>query len=442
METKLYALDLEQRVLASIIDYVETYDDHASSLHADLFYAERHKTILTAITSLKLQKMDCDYESVKQWLESHNKLETIGGVEYFFEMMSNSIKSRVSLGTWIKTLTELMLKRKAREIIKHADDMIEMNPDCKASEVINKAASDLLIACKPLEQNKTATLRDCLKELVADLDNKEIRGVTTGFYDLDKMLGVMESGDLVIVAARPSMGKTAIAVNILDHITYRLKKPCFMASLEMQKIQITRRMVSARAKVSGGALRERKLTESEWVRITPVIAMMQDEPLHINDTSSQTIQMIRTQALEVKRLHGDIGAVMIDYLGKMGGLGADNRNNAIGEITSKCKDLAKELGCPVILLSQLNRDVEKRPNKRPMMSDLRDSGSIEQDADVILMLYRDEYYYKEKSKFPGMAEVIVAKQRNGETGTVFLAFNGQYSTFSNYDGIVSEFEED
>jgi replicative DNA helicase len=251
----------------------------------------------------------------------------------------------------------------------------------------------------------------------------DITGVPTGFYDFDRMTSGMQPGDLIILAARPSMGKTALAINIAEHVALNEGLPVAVFSMEMGASQLAIRIVGSIGRIDQGRLRTGKLTPDEWPRLTESIEKLRNVSLHIDETPGLTPSELRANARRLARSCGQLGLIVVDYLQLMSGSSSDGDNRAteIGEISRGLKMLAKELQCPVIALSQLNRSVEQRTDKRPMMSDLRESGAIEQDADVIMFIYRDDYYNKD-SKEPGVAEVIIGKQRNGPTGTVKLAF--------------------
>jgi replicative DNA helicase len=257
---------------------------------------------------------------------------------------------------------------------------------------------------------------------MADNPN-DITGVPTGFYDLDRMTSGLQAGDLVVLAARPSMGKTAFAVNIAEHVALNEGLPVAVFSMEMGASQLAVRVVGSIGRIDQGHLRTGKLTDEEWPRLADAIERLRTVSLHIDETPGLTPSELRANARRLARQCGKLGLIVVDYLQLMSGstTGGDNRATELGEISRGLKMLAKELQCPVIALSQLNRSVEQRTDKRPMMSDLRESGAIEQDADIIMFIYRDDYYNKE-SKDPGVAEIIIGKQRNGPTGTVRLTF--------------------
>jgi replicative DNA helicase len=267
---------------------------------------------------------------------------------------------------------------------------------------------------------------------MADNPN-DITGVPTGFYDFDRMTSGFQPGDLVVLAARPSMGKTALAINIAEHVALHEQLPVAVFSMEMGASQLAVRIVGSIGRIDQTHLRTGKLTDEEWPRLTEAIERLRDVSLHIDETPGLNTSELRANARRLARQCGKMGLIVVDYLQLMSGSSneSDNRATELGEISRGLKMLAKELQCPVLALSQLNRSVETRTDKRPMMSDLRESGAIEQDADVIMFIYRDDYYNKD-SKEPGVAEVIIAKQRNGPTGTVKLTFLKHITKFESY----------
>lgn len=263
-------------------------------------------------------------------------------------------------------------------------------------------------------------------------DKRAVVGIASGFVDLDHKTAGFQPGDLIIVAGRPSMGKTALAMNVAEHVAVTLKLPALVFSLEMADEQLVQRMLGSVGHLDQHALRTGTFQESDWSKVTETVGVLNEAPIIIEDTSGLTASDVRASAHRAHRESGGLGIIVIDYLQLMSTAG-DNRNNELGEITRALKALAKELKVPVVVLSQLNRDVEKRGNRRPIMSDLRDSGSIEQDADLILFLYRDEVYHPE-TQHKGIAEVIIGKQRNGPIGTVYLTFLERFTRFENFAG--------
>jgi replicative DNA helicase len=273
-------------------------------------------------------------------------------------------------------------------------------------------------------------LMDRVQEM-ADNPN-DITGVPTGFYDLDRMTAGLQPGDLIVLAARPTMGKTAFAINIAEHVALKEGLPVAVFSMEMGAAQLAVRIVGSIGRIDQSHLRTGKLTDEEWPRLTEAIEQLRNISLHIDETAGLTVSELRANARRLARQCGKLGLIVVDYLQLMSGSAGNDENRAteLGEISRGLKMLAKELQCPVIALSQLNRSVESRNDKRPMMSDLRESGAIEQDADIIMFIYRDDYYNKE-SKEPGVAEIIIAKQRNGPVGMVPLTFLKPLTRFDN-----------
>jgi replicative DNA helicase len=263
-----------------------------------------------------------------------------------------------------------------------------------------------------------------------------LMGVASGFYDLDNYLSGFQKNDLLILAARPSMGKTALVLNLVTHVAMKEKAPVLFFSLEMSKEQLVQRMLCAEAEIDAQRIRTGDISETDFSKLASAMGRLGDSPIFIDDTPSMTVMDMRAKArkLMIERQNEPIGMIVIDYLqlmqGRAGSTGLENRQNEIAAISRGLKGLARELRCPVIALSQLSRAVESRDDKRPMLSDLRESGSIEQDADVVMFIYRDEYYNKETDK-PGIAEIIIAKQRNGPTGTVSLIFRNNITRFMN-----------
>ena len=275
-------------------------------------------------------------------------------------------------------------------------------------------------------------LLDRVQEM-ADNPN-DVTGVRTGFIDFDRMTAGLQAGDLIVLAARPSMGKTALAINIAENVALNEGLPVAVFSMEMGAAQLAVRIVGSIGRIDQGHLRTGRLTDEEWPRLTEAIERLRTISLHIDESPGLNSSEVRANARRLSRQYGQLGLIVVDYLQLMSGNGGsdgENRATELGEISRGLKMLARELKCPVIALSQLNRSVEQRPDKRPMMSDLRESGAIEQDADIIMFIYRDEYYTKEACKEPGVAEVIIAKQRNGPTGTVKLAFLRNITKFEN-----------
>lgn len=439
---ELHSIPIEHAVLVALMSIDSAYDAVGSKLHKDLFVGPHNIEIFNAITELKSAETVCDAVMVSQWLMDHKRYDKAGGEKYLMKMLAETPSSLFNFEAYIDRLQSLTIKRKSHEALTIALDQISNNPNADALGTVNTVVDGLLHASTKIDSGKMQPLSDGLKLVIADLENNmgEGAGCKTGFHDLDELTGGFERTDLIVVAARPSMGKTAFAVNLVEKIQAQENEVALMFSLEMDIKSISRRIIACNAQVPLNNLRNRDLSEQDWIRITPAINRLQDQNLIINDKSGLTIGEIRTQANKAKRQYGKLACIMIDYLQIMGGIDPDNKVNAIGEVTRQLKGMGKDLDCPIILLSQLNRDVDSRKDNKPVLSDLRDSGAIEQDADIVLFLHRDEYYTKKKSKFKGMAEIIVGKHRNGATGSVYLGFQGQYSRF--YDVAQPDSHED
>jgi replicative DNA helicase len=322
-----------------------------------------------------------------------------------------------------------------------------MNVDTK--ELLDEAETKIFRIAEEGARGKAGfqPLQDLLGKVVERIDElynqdnpNDVTGVPTGFYDLDRMTSGLQPGDMVVLAARPSMGKTAFAINIAEHVALNEGLPVAVFSMEMGASQLAVRVVGSIGRIDQGHLRTGKLSDDEWPRLTEAIEKLRTVSLHIDETPGLTPSELRANARRLARQCGKLGLIVVDYLQLMsgsGGSGGDNRATELGEISRGLKMLAKELQCPVIALSQLNRSVEQRTDKRPMMSDLRESGAIEQDADIIMFIYRDDYYNKD-SKDPGVAEIIIGKQRNGPTGTVRLTFLKNLTRFESLASGLSD----
>jgi replicative DNA helicase len=358
------------------------------------------------------------------------KAEEIGGLGYL-----NALAQYVPSASNIRRYAEIVRERSILRKLVTASDEIATNAfntqGRAVAQILDEAEQKIFNIGEEGSRMKQGF--QAMPQLVVDLldrvqemaDNQnDITGVPTGFVDFDRMTSGLQPGDLIVLAARPSMGKTALAINIAEHVAVNEGLPVAVFSMEMGASQLAVRIVGSIGRVDQGHLRTGKLSDDEWPRLTEAIEKLRNVSLHIDETPGLTPSELRANARRLARQCGKLGLIVVDYLQLMSGSsssGGDNRATEIGEISRGLKMLAKELQCPVIALSQLNRSVEQRTDKRPMMSDLRESGAIEQDADVIMFIYRDDYYNKE-SKEPGVAEVIIGKQRNGPTGTVKLAF--------------------
>ena len=439
--TPPHNLAIEQAVLAALMTVAESFEQVGDLLKESDFYATRHKYIFRAIEKLAQENSPYDAVLVNDWLVKQNLLDAIGGEEYLMQLMADSPSSFYNLETYAGKIKEFST---LRSMIKVSTDILQNAYDTKGravSEILDLAETNIFSLAEQHNNNKKDAGPKSISSVTADVISKldelskldgNITGLTTGFLELDNKTYGMQAGDLIIVAARPSMGKTTFAMNLVESVLFNSNLPALVYSMEMPADSIAMRLISSYGKVHQGHLRSGKLDGDEWSKVTGTILQLQEKHLYIDDSSALPPTEVRSRARRIAKMHdGKIGCIMVDYLQlmKVPGMG-DNRVGEISEISRSLKALAKEMNCPVIALSQLNRSLENRPNKRPVMSDLRESGAIEQDADLIMFIYRDEVYNKE-SKEAGTAEIIIGKQRNGPIGTVHLAFEGQYTRFSN-----------
>lgn len=378
-----------------------------------------------------------DVITVFEHMQNQGRAEEIGGLAYL-----NSLAQYVPSASNIRRYAEIVRDRSLlRKLVSASDEIATnaFNPKGRpVADIVDESEQKIFNIGEQGKRNNqgfqamdslVVKLLDRVQEM-ADNPN-DVTGVPTGFYDLDRMTAGFQAGDLIVLAARPSMGKTALAINIAEHVALNEGLPVAVFSMEMGAAQLAVRIVGSIGRIDQGHLRTGKLTDDEWPRLSEAIEKLRTISLHIDESAGLTSSELRANARRLSRQCGQLGLIVVDYLQLMSGSSSDGENRAteLGEISRGLKMLARELKCPVIALSQLNRSVEQRPDKRPMMSDLRESGAIEQDADIIMFIYRDEYYTKEQCKEPGVAEVIIAKQRNGPTGTVKLAFLRQITKF-------------
>ncbi|MBI3101698.1 MAG: replicative DNA helicase [Burkholderiales bacterium] len=432
-----HSIEAESSVLGGLL-----LDNHAWDRVGDLlvesdFYRHEHQLIFTAISTLVNATKPADVITVYEQLQSLGKSEEIGGLVYL-----NALAQYVPSASNIRRYAEIVRERAIlRKLVTASDEIATnaFNPQGKpVDRILDEAEQKIFNIGEEgsrmkqgfqAMENLVVNLLDRVQEM-ADNPN-DITGVPTGFIDLDRMTSGLQAGDMVVLAARPSMGKTAFAVNIAEHVALNEGLPVAIFSMEMGAAQLAVRIVGSIGRIDQGHLRTGKLTDDEWPRLTEAIERLRNVSLHIDETPGLTPSELRANARRLARSCGKLGLIVVDYLQLMSGSSGsqgENRATELGEISRGLKMLAKELQCPVIALSQLNRSVEQRTDKRPMMSDLRESGAIEQDADIIMFIYRDDYYNKD-SKEPNVAEVIIGKQRNGPTGTVKLFFQKSQTRF-------------
>ncbi|QNN56278.1 replicative DNA helicase [Diaphorobacter ruginosibacter] len=434
-----HSVEAESSVLGGLLLDNMAWDRVGDLLVEGDFYRNEHRLIYSAIASLINGSKPADVITVFEHLQGLGKSDEIGGLLYL-----NTLAQYVPSASNIRRYAEIVRERSILRKLVTASDEIStnaFNPMGKAVKSILEEAEQKIFAIgeegskmKQGFQSLDALVINLLDQVQEMADNPmDVTGVPTGFADLDRMTSGLQAGDLVVLAARPSMGKTSFAVNIAEHVALNEGLPVAIFSMEMGAAQLAVRIVGSIGRVNQGNLRTGKLNDEEWPRLTEAIERLRTVSLHIDETPGLTPIELRANARRLARQCGKLGLIVVDYLQLMSGSGsaaADNRATELGEISRGLKMLAKELQCPVIALSQLNRSVEQRTDKRPMMSDLRESGAIEQDADIIMFIYRDDYYNKD-SKEPNIAEVIIGKQRNGPTGTVKLFFQKNQTRFEN-----------
>jgi replicative DNA helicase len=425
-----HSIEAESSVLGGLLLDNGAWDRVSDLLNDTDFYRYEHRLIHGAIGALINATKPADVITVFEHLQNQGKAEEVGGLSYL-----NSLAQYVPSAGNIRRYAEIVRERSIlRKLVSASDEIATnaFNPQGRPVAVIVDEAEQKIFNIgeqgSRMKQGFQAmdslvvALLDRVQEM-ADNPN-DVTGVPTGFYDLDRMTAGFQGGDLIVLAARPSMGKTALAINIAEHVALNEGLPVAVFSMEMGAAQLAVRIVGSIGRIDQSHLRTGKLTDEEWPRLTEAIEKLRNISLHIDESAGLTSSELRANARRLARQCGQLGLIVVDYLQLMSGSTSSDENRAteLGEISRGLKMLAKELKCPVLALSQLNRSVETRPDKRPMMSDLRESGAIEQDADIIMFIYRDDYYTKEASKEPGVAEVIIAKQRNGPTGVVKLAF--------------------
>jgi len=440
METPLrslpYNLEAEQSVIGSMLIDKTAISRVVEVLKGDDFYRDSHKVIFNAIFELYQKDTPIDMITLLEHLRSAEKLEASGGITYISEI-SNSIPSTANLSSYIKIVDDKSVLRKliraSTEIMETCyskQDDVEGVMDIAQQRVFNiaerKNSSDF-------EAMNTVLERGFL-EIERIFNNRgETTGVSSGFGDLDDMTSGFQKGDMILIAARPSMGKTTFVLNLAQYAALRGGKSVAVFSLEMSKEQLAYKLLCAEANVDMTKLRNGSLEDRDWENIAKASGPLAAAKIYIDDTAGTSVMDMRSKCRKLKMEHG-IDMIVIDYLQLMSGSNPENRQQEVSEISRSIKALAKEMQCPVIALSQLSRAPEQRADHRPMLSDLRESGSIEQDADLVMFLYRDEYYNKE-TEDKNVAECIIAKQRNGPVGTVKLAWIGQFSKFGSLDVI-------
>jgi replicative DNA helicase len=438
-----HSVEAEQSVLGGLLIENRSWNRAGDLLLDSDFYRYEHRLIYAAIGDLVSQSRPADVITVFEQLQSLGKAQDVGGLAYL-NALAQSVPSAANMRRYAEIVRERSILRK---LIAASDEIASkaFNPQGQEVAALVDEAQRNMLRVGELCGHARTTSRSCADLVPELLDTvqqrhengaQDVTGVRTGYHELDRMTAGLQKGDLIVLAARPSMGKTAFAVNIAEHVAVQEGLPVLVFSMEMGAAQLALRLVGSLGRIDQQNLRTGRLVDADWERLADAVERLTRAELHIDDTPALKAIELRARASRLAaRFGGTLGLVVVDYLQLMsgGGSGRENRATELGEISRGLKALAKELQCPVIALSQLNRSVEARNDKRPTMSDLRESGAIEQDADVIAFIYRDEYYHPRDSKEPGLAEVIVAKQRNGPVGTVRLAFTAALTKFENLD---------
>lgn len=426
-------VDAEQSVLGALFLDREAVYKVARFLRAEDFYLESHRLIYEAMLSLEEEGRPADLISVTNWLSDKGVLEKVGGATYLASL-AGLMPTAANVEHHARIVEEKALLRSLIQIATRIAGMgYEGTED--VDRLIDEAERMLLELTARRSSVLFSSLQELLLKVLKQIEDRfrnkgAISGVASGFVDLDRLCCGMQPGDLVIVAGRPAMGKTSFALTIAHQIALQQQVPVAIFSLEMSREQLVQRVLCAEAMVDQQKVRSGYLTEGDWVRLTQAAARLARAPLYIDDSALLSVRQVRAKARRLQAEKG-LGLIVIDYLQLMqAGRRAENRQQEITEISRSLKGLAKDLNVPVLALAQLSRQVESRMDKRPIMSDLRESGSLEQDADVVMFIYRDEYYRPDTEK-RGIAEIIVAKQRNGPTGVVELAFLKEFTRFMN-----------
>jgi len=432
-----HSIDAEQAVLGGLMIDNTTWDQIADVVIENDFYRRDHRLIFRAIGELANQGIPCDAVTLSEWLERHSLLEDAGGLTYLGSLAKNT-PSAANIKAYASLVREKSVMRQLIQVGTEISNCVFNAEGRNSGELLDRAEKLVFdIAEQGMRGRRSyVPVKDLLVTVVDRIDSlfqqdTPFTGAPTGFTDFDELTSGLQRGDLVIVAGRPSMGKTSFAMNIAEHAVIKHKLHTAIFSMEMPSEQLVMRMLSSLGRIDQHKVRTGKLDDDDWPRLTSAVGILAEAPLFIDDTPALTPTELRSRARRLKREHG-LDLIVVDYLQLLTVPGTrENRATEISEISRSLKAMAKELDVPLIALSQLNRSLEQRPNKRPVMSDLRESGAIEQDADVISFIYRDEVY-NEDSPDKGTAEIIIAKQRNGPIGTVRLTFLGQYTRFENY----------
>lgn len=426
-------IDAEKSVLGAVLVSPDALLDIIDIIRPDDFYRKDHETIFSAMMDLFNANRPIDVVTVTEKLSSLGVLDKVGGIPYLGSL-ADEVPLASNAPQYARIVAEKALQRR---LIKCAQDISKnaYEPEGDVSAALEFAEQSVLDVMQNRASKSYVQIKDVLPEVFTKLEEASkssgLSGISTGFYDLDKMTAGLHDSDLVLIAGRPAMGKTAFMLNIARHAAVKERVPVAIFNLEMSKQQLATRMLSTESGVESEKLRNGDLADSDWTKIAEGMSVLSGAPIYFDDSTDVSVQSIRAKCRKLK-MEKDIKLVFVDYLQLMQGKTgrSDSRAQEVGDISRSLKVMARELNVPVIVGSQVNRELEKRADKRPMLSDLRESGSIEQDADIVMFLYRDEVYNPE-TEFKGVAEVILAKHRNGATGTCNLIFDAEHSAFKN-----------
>ncbi|MBL1176571.1 replicative DNA helicase [Pantanalinema sp. GBBB05] len=425
-------IEAEEAILGGILLDPEAINRVADLMRPEAFYLSAHQEIYRAAIQLQSQGSPTDLMSITAWLRDRELLDKVGGQSKLVQLIDRTV-SAVNIDRYANLVMEKYMRRK---LIQAGSEISHLGYDTNKDleDILDQSEQKVFNVTQDRPQQGLMAASDILTHTFSDIESRSLGmvlpGLSCGFYDLDAMTQGFQRSDLIIVAGRPSMGKTSFVMNIARNIAAFHKLPVAIYSLEMSKEQLVQRLLASEVRIESGRLRAGRVSQQEWEPLGHAISTLSQIPIFIDDTPNISVNEMRSKARRLQAEQGGaLGLILLDYLQLMEG-GSDNRVQELSKITRSLKGLARELAVPVIALSQLSRSVESRTNKRPMMSDLRESGAIEQDADLIMMLYRDEYYNPDTPD-RGIAEVILTKHRNGPTGTVKLLFESQFTQFRN-----------
>ncbi len=433
------SIDAEQAVLGGLMLSGEAWDKVADRLTEEDFYRHDHRLIFRAIGELAGRNQPCDAITLGEWFLSNGLSEQVGGSQYVMELASTT-PSAANIVNYADIVREKAILRNLIDVgTRIVNDAFETGGR-SSRDVLESAEQEVFRIAEAGArgrggpQSMRGAVTEAFKILTKRYENKgQLTGLPTGFIDFDKLTAGLQPSDLIVLAARPAMGKTSLALNIAEYAAIKTRQAVAVFSMEMSASQLAFRLISSNGRVDQQNLKTGQLEDEDWSRVTSAITMLSEAKIFIDDTPALSPGELRSRARRIAREHG-LSLIVIDYLQLMHVPGSkENRATEISEISRSLKALAKELNVPVIALSQLNRSLESRTDKRPVMADLRESGAIEQDADLIVFIYRDEYYNKENSPDKGLAEIIIGKHRNGPTDTIKLVFNGRFTRFDNYE---------